>query len=432
MAGPHDPAAAGRDGLRAGRVDRGQVIEALKAAFVQGMLAKNEFDARMGQALASRTYADLAALTADIPPGPPAAGPARPPAPARRRPLARAAAGPGLRLVAAAAVAAIAVLAAVLALSSPRAHQTGLGSASAFDPKFMIVISSAYSLQVRDFRTGAVVHRILIPAVPDFCHHSACGRHFTWVTTSNGRTYLAGISRDTPCRSWLYTFTLDSNGKASPLTPFAALPTLAEADITNLAISRNGRYLAFSAGGSGGCQLRQPGHVGVTNLVTGRTRQWSIPRTAEVASVSIDANGGLLLYGVRDRTPELRVIPTSAPPGPAADRSRAIISAARFGRSARFGPSWFSFAAISPDARTVYFSVIPAGPGPGAIWVVSLIGHHARKLASGQADGFITADPSVSHLLLFINDKPVKLDLTTGHAAALPFFSHDIFVRFAW
>jgi hypothetical protein len=80
MTGPQDPAAAGRDRLRAGHADREQVIEALKAAFVQGMLAKDEFDARVGQALASRTYADLAALTADIPPAPAAARLARPPA----------------------------------------------------------------------------------------------------------------------------------------------------------------------------------------------------------------------------------------------------------------------------------------------------------------------------------------------------------------
>ena len=41
----------------------------LKAAFVQGRLTKDEFDLRVGQILASRTYADLDALTADIPGG---------------------------------------------------------------------------------------------------------------------------------------------------------------------------------------------------------------------------------------------------------------------------------------------------------------------------------------------------------------------------
>ncbi len=295
----------------------------------------------------------------------------------------------------------------------------------------MIVINSYYSLQVRDFGTGAVVNRILIPRVPDFCRHSACGRHFTWVTTNNGRSYLVGISRDTPCRSWLYTFTLNSNGKASPLTPFAALPTLAEAPISNMAISGNGRYLAFSAGGSAGCPVRKPGHIGVTNLLTGNTRQWSIPRDDEVGSVSIDASGGQLLYSVRNRTPELRVIPTSAPPGPAADRGRTIMQATRFGRSTAFGP-WFSFAAISPDARKVYFCVIPPGRGPDTIWMMNLTGHHPRKLVSGQADGFMTADPSLTHLMLFINNKLVKLNLTTGHTTPLPPSWHDVFVKFAW
>jgi Domain of unknown function (DUF1707) len=97
MAGPQDPAAPGRDRLRAGHADREQVIETLKAAFVHGRLTKDELDARAGQALSARTYADLAALTADIPAEPAAAGPARPPG--RRRPLARAAAGSGGCLV---------------------------------------------------------------------------------------------------------------------------------------------------------------------------------------------------------------------------------------------------------------------------------------------------------------------------------------------
>jgi hypothetical protein len=103
MTGPQDPAAAGGDRLRAGHADREQVIEALKDAFVHGRLTKDELDTRAGQALAARTYADLAALTADIPPRPPAARPARPPAPVRRRPLARAAAKSGVCLIIAAA-----------------------------------------------------------------------------------------------------------------------------------------------------------------------------------------------------------------------------------------------------------------------------------------------------------------------------------------
>jgi hypothetical protein len=105
MTGPEDPAAAGRGRLRAGHADRDQAIEALKTAFVHGQLTRDELDARAGRALAARTCAELAALTADIPPRPPAARPARPPAPVRRRPLARAAAQSGVCLIIAAAAA---------------------------------------------------------------------------------------------------------------------------------------------------------------------------------------------------------------------------------------------------------------------------------------------------------------------------------------
>ena len=86
MTGPQDPAAAGRGRLRAGHADREQVIDTLKDAFVHGQLTKDELGTRAGQALTARTYADLAALTADIPPRPAAARPARPPAARPARP----------------------------------------------------------------------------------------------------------------------------------------------------------------------------------------------------------------------------------------------------------------------------------------------------------------------------------------------------------
>lgn len=59
--------AGGRGRLRASDADREQVIDTLKTAFVQGRLAKDEFEIRVGQAFASRTYEQLAWVTADIP-----------------------------------------------------------------------------------------------------------------------------------------------------------------------------------------------------------------------------------------------------------------------------------------------------------------------------------------------------------------------------
>src|ERR1700731_3403433 len=60
-------AALGR--FRASDADRDQVIDALKAAFVQGRLTKDEFGMRTGQELAARPQGELLVITADIPTG---------------------------------------------------------------------------------------------------------------------------------------------------------------------------------------------------------------------------------------------------------------------------------------------------------------------------------------------------------------------------
>ena len=66
-----DPMAAkGRGHMRASHADREHMIDTLKAAFVQGRLTKDELDQRVGQAFDSKTYAELAALSADLPAGP--------------------------------------------------------------------------------------------------------------------------------------------------------------------------------------------------------------------------------------------------------------------------------------------------------------------------------------------------------------------------
>ena len=67
-------AAGGQSGqsrgrLRASDTDREQVIAVLKTAFVQGRLTEDELDVRVDQVYASRTYAKLAKVTADLPAG---------------------------------------------------------------------------------------------------------------------------------------------------------------------------------------------------------------------------------------------------------------------------------------------------------------------------------------------------------------------------
>jgi hypothetical protein len=94
--------------MRAGHADREHVINELKAAFVQGRLDQDELGERAGRAVTARTYAELDALTADIP-APASASTAGVSSPGRT--LARAAKRAAICLLAAAALAEAAFLA---------------------------------------------------------------------------------------------------------------------------------------------------------------------------------------------------------------------------------------------------------------------------------------------------------------------------------
>ena len=61
------PAAVVGEELRASHADRDQVVELLRVAAGDGRLSPEELDDRLERALTARTYAELAALTADLP-----------------------------------------------------------------------------------------------------------------------------------------------------------------------------------------------------------------------------------------------------------------------------------------------------------------------------------------------------------------------------
>lgn len=72
--------------LRASDADRERAVDVLKAAFVQERLSKSDLAERVGHALKSKTYAELASATAGIPPKPAAIPRPRQPAAPRQRP----------------------------------------------------------------------------------------------------------------------------------------------------------------------------------------------------------------------------------------------------------------------------------------------------------------------------------------------------------
>ncbi len=66
----HGMLPGGYGNMRAATADRERAVDVLKAAFAEGRLTQDECEQRAGEALSARTYAELAALTADLPVGP--------------------------------------------------------------------------------------------------------------------------------------------------------------------------------------------------------------------------------------------------------------------------------------------------------------------------------------------------------------------------
>lgn len=76
--------------VRAADADRERAVDVLKAAFAEGRLTLEEHGARVQRAYGARTYAELAALSADLPAGPLGALPSQGPgAPVAFHPAAR-------------------------------------------------------------------------------------------------------------------------------------------------------------------------------------------------------------------------------------------------------------------------------------------------------------------------------------------------------
>jgi anti-sigma factor RsiW len=153
--GDEIPARKGGHGhLRASHADRERVIDTLKAAYVYGLVTKDEFDERASQTFAARTYAELALITADIPAGLAAAPSPLRPAPAEANLPVSAHLGAGERAVVAAAVLAGLAFIAALFAGNPVAGLLALGgTGSALVSLFLAggqILSSRRPLTMND------------------------------------------------------------------------------------------------------------------------------------------------------------------------------------------------------------------------------------------------------------------------------------------
>lgn len=148
------PAGGGHGRLRASDADREQVIDVIKAAFVDGRVTKDELDARVSLTLGSRTYAELAVVTADLPARPVRITPPRS-VPARDLAPAGASVTPGDRVVMGTATLAVLALLGALFTGNPAAGMLLLVAVGSAVGTLYLIASLSLSPAARATGPGA-------------------------------------------------------------------------------------------------------------------------------------------------------------------------------------------------------------------------------------------------------------------------------------
>ncbi len=399
----------GAGGLRASSADREHAIAVLKSAFVQGRLAMDEFDARLGRALTSRTSAELAALTADLPAVPAGSLPL-PVSGARRR------AGRW----AAAIVAVVLLGCAGLAVWGRPGDPAGRPGPVAGLPRYYV--QQAFGQRppgavVRATATGAVTATVRSPWPQAVITAIAAGGDQTFFMVCQ-RSAGGGFSG-----ARIYRFRVTAAGRVSgySLVPGGELAGL---QAGRLAVSANDEQIALTTEPAGATGPAATSSIMVINTRTGARARWDAPpavpgtMTLSAGDLSFTADGRELAYLATPRcvhgpcTPtgsgeEVRVVSPAAQGGSLAS-SRLLL---RQSSLAPLGTSYLDGAIISPDGSHVTVLVMntPAGGPPiNTISVVQVSATTGRQTGvsfrmdtgSGFSYRLFGADPSGRHLLL--------------------------------
>lgn len=321
--------------------------------------------------------------------------------PARRRIFTPVAAGAAVALI---GILTAVIVPGVLASSQRPGHPQAVSPATRYAVALNLAGRERF-LIIRDVATGARVASVAAPA------H---GFYFSRVATGDGRNYVAVVMRAATCRSWLYRFRLNGAGQPTALAPLR--PVFNGEFFAKFAVSADGRTLAFLGEHCAGGSASASEFISVLHLETMRTTFWGVPSQvgANVTAVSLTADGSMVAYDVAPvRGPDsgVYVLPASAAPGPALQRSRAVLRPAQFGSS-----QWINSAVITPDGRTIYFTTAGRlsyrdGTPTGYRWQL-----RAVSVATGQSQlvrsysrGYpeaLSADPAVGQALVQIQRPP--------------------------
>jgi len=320
-------------------------------------------------------------------------------------------------LTAAAAVLVVGVVAAVVvpnALRDARSEARNATAPLAGNPATHFLLgladSTANYLSVRSAITGAAVATLAPPA----------GKFFGAAATGDGVSYVVAVAKAGTCGTWLYRFTISRTGQPSRLTPYWT--SYESESIEDLAISRNGRTLAFSAltcaRGPGGVHL-VAGRAELGLLSTKVTSKASytttvtyspVPRGEVVNSLSLTADGRQLEFStdLTARSPsDIYVVSTKEAESGHDMGGRVLLNAARFGASAAISDS-----VMTPDGSTVYLTSYQTGRAFNARWAlraVDVATGRSRLITEKPGYGVhIVASPSARQLIAFVQAAPPR------------------------
>ena len=210
------------------------------------------------------------------------------------------------------------------AVTSASAPRSGARAAVA-PPSFFADIAAGPRggrgvLQVRDSATGQLVaqdQRVQATGL---------------AALADGRTFVVAEPAGNSCATRLYRLRLNDRGQ--PGRPSRLQVPELHGELWSLAASGNGRVLGYAVSG---CSKGDRGYIGVLHLPSGRTTHWGDVNLGGVSqgnvalngAVSLSANGRLLAFpafglSASSRIIEqaVRLLPTNAPPGAVARRSR--------------------------------------------------------------------------------------------------------------
>jgi hypothetical protein len=294
-------------------------------------------------------------------------------------------------------------------------------------------------LDVISTKTGTVTGSIL---------PSKRGQYFTAVAAANGQ-FIAQVTNDNVCETWLYSFGVSKAGKPTALTsaygsPVPGFPTQGyETEAGALAVTPDAKIVAYGATKCSG----PGGVVGVFRSASDRATSWHYVLPASPESLSLSADGNLLELVSNPSKPHVEVNPRRNAVWSLNARGRGGSLDASYRRVVK-PPNPIASAALSPTGA-VTFVVTRSSGSPRVVAINAYrtsTGKHLFLIGDLLSSKFdigasLSLDPTGRYALISdwrnISNPPsqhpvVGMDLSTGRVFMIPGSAADQAISTAW